>query len=197
MRVAKQLLSTILMILERYSSWGNVLVFFIITQVFYGLILGVTIPSVMEYSGGMKLLDMMPMGYNAEYVRLLLDTLGEEGRRLYVTNQIPVDMVYPGLFAVSYSLLLTFTFKKNFWLHGMTQYLTLVPVLAGSFDYLENTGIVIMISIYPTFISAVADVINVFSVLKSFFATLSFMTLITSLIVLFFGVITRMVKSRG
>jgi len=52
----------------------------------------------------MKLLDMLPTGYNQDYVSELFRTLGENGREIYLTNQIPVDMIYPLLFGLTYSL---------------------------------------------------------------------------------------------
>ena len=72
------------------------------------MMLTITIPMVMSFSDGMKLLDMMPAGYSAEYVNTLLNTLGEQGRNAYLFQQIPVDMVYPFLFAVSYCLLFAY-----------------------------------------------------------------------------------------
>ena len=183
-QVMKIVLSRIFGILEGCFSWRNVLVLFIVTQIVYGIILGFTIPMVTEYSSGMKLLDTMPMGYNSAYVERLLNILGEEGRRLYLSYQIPVDMVYPGLFAVAHSLLLMGIFRKNFWLHGKVRYFVLVPIFAGAFDYLENIGIIIMILIYPKFIPIVADLTSMFSMLKSIFTTLFFGTLIVSLIFL-------------
>ncbi len=85
-------------ILEKYVSGKKVLSLFILTNVVYLFMLMVTIPKTMGFSNGMKLLDMMPTGYNQDYVNKLFRTLGENGREIYLTNQIPVDMIYPLLF---------------------------------------------------------------------------------------------------
>ena len=45
------------------------------TSIVYAVMLFLTIPYVMSFSGGMKLLDMMPMGYTAPYVLELLSAL--------------------------------------------------------------------------------------------------------------------------
>ncbi len=90
--------------LKEYSSGKIVFTLFLLTQAVYFTMLYVTIPDVMEHSGGMKILDMQPTGYSPEYARRLLDTLGQEGREAYLWRQIPLDMVYPLLFAVTYSL---------------------------------------------------------------------------------------------
>ena len=97
-------------LLNKYSSGKNVLILFMFTQVVYGIMLGFSIPNVMQYSSGMKILDLIPTGYSPEYVQKLFKTLGEAGRGVYLYQQIPLDMIYPGLFAVSYTLLLVFFF---------------------------------------------------------------------------------------
>ena len=66
----------------------------------------------MAFSGELKLLDMMPIGYNSEYINSLFETLGENGRRVYLYSQLPVDMIYPFLFGISYCLLIGYLLKK-------------------------------------------------------------------------------------
>lgn len=153
-----------------------------IAQAVYFFMLTVTIPEVMKYSDGMKLLDMQPTGYSAEYAKHLLDTLSEQGRKVYLFKQIPFDMIYPGLFAVGYSLLLTFLFKKGFDLKSKIYYLSLVPVFAGLFDYLENIGVIVMISMYPKFSPAIASTTSVFSLIKSALAIAFFVLLVVGVI---------------
>ena len=74
-------------ILEKHSSGKKVLSLFILTNVVYLFMLMVTIPKTMVFSNGMKLLDMLPTGYNQNYVNELFSTLGENGREIYLTNQ--------------------------------------------------------------------------------------------------------------
>jgi hypothetical protein len=88
------------LIYRNLQGW-KVLLLFILTGVIYLIMLTVTIPKVMSYSGGMRLLDMMPEGYSAAYVNSLLNTLGEKGRHAYLFTQIPVDLIYPFLFGIS------------------------------------------------------------------------------------------------
>ena len=93
-------------------SGKKVLGLFILTNVVYVFMLFVTIPKTMGFSNGMKLLDMMPTGYDLNYVSELFNALGKIGRETYLTNQIPVDMIYPLLFGLTYSLLLAYSLKK-------------------------------------------------------------------------------------
>lgn len=58
----------------------KVLFLFVLTNIVYVTMLTVTIPEVMNFSGGMKILDMMPAGYDVKYINALFETLGEQGR---------------------------------------------------------------------------------------------------------------------
>jgi len=178
------MIKRILNFLDKNASGKNVILLLVVTLAVYGFMLTYTIPNVMRYTGGLKLLDMQPTGYNIEYVRNLFDTLGEPGREAYLYGQIPIDMVYPSLFAITYSLLLAFLFKRAFKQTGNFGYLIFIPVLGGLFDYLENIGIIIMLLIYPDFSRFMAVTTNIFSVLKSLFTTIFFILLLTAIIVI-------------
>jgi len=144
----------------------------------------ITIPKVMSFSGGTKILDMMPTGYNIDYVNSLLKTLGEEGRNAYLYNQIPLDMIYPLFFGISFCLIVAFILKKLGKLDGHLFYICFLPLFSGLFDYCENIGIITMLNLYPDCSNLLIQTTNVFSVLKSSFTTINFIILITLLIVL-------------
>jgi hypothetical protein len=88
------------------------LLLFLLTYIVYAAMLLVTIPKVMEFALGMNLLDMMPMGYNLEYVHSLFQTLGSEGRSAYLYKQIPLDMTYPLLLIINYCSVLAYFLNK-------------------------------------------------------------------------------------
>jgi len=166
----------------KYSTGRNVIILFVFTQIIYFLMLLYTIPTVMSYANGMKILDLMPTGFSADYAKILFDELGIVGRDYYLFRQIPLDMIYPLLFAVTYSLLLTYLFKRSFETESKLQFLSIIPLFGGFFDYMENIGIIIMLSIYPIFSSMLANVTNLFSILKSISTTLFFILLVIGII---------------
>ncbi len=170
-------------LIKRNISGKKILVLFILTNIIYAIMLTITIPKVMSFSGGMKLLDMMPTGYNVEYVNSLLNTLGDKGRDAYLFNQLPVDMIYPFLFGVSYCLVLAYFLNKIGKTESDLFYLTFLPLFSGLFDYLENIGIITMLNSYPDNSILLTQTTNVFSVLKSSFTTIYFIILIIFLIV--------------
>ncbi len=171
-------------ILEKNTSGKKILGLFILTNVVYLFMLFVTIPKTMGFSNGMKLLDMLPTGYNWNYVNELFRTLGENGREIYLTNQIPVDMIYPLLFGLTYSLLLVYFLKKLNKLKSPFTYLCLLPIIAGIADYLENIGIITMLNSYPELTETTVNATNTFSLIKSSLTSLFFIALIVILIIL-------------
>tara|TARA_Y100000385_G_C13011895_1_gene602058 strand:+ start:196 stop:771 length:576 start_codon:yes stop_codon:yes gene_type:complete len=168
-------------IVNKNLTGRKLLFLFVITNIIYGIMLMVTIPKTMAFSKGMKLLDMMPMGYDSEYINALFGALGENGRGVYLYNQIPIDMVYPFLFGISYCLLLVYFLKKINKLNSAFFYLIFLPIIAGIADYLENLGIINMLSSYPNQSQLSMDVTNVFSIIKSMTTTVFFVALIITL----------------
>lgn len=161
----------------RNISGKKVFSLFIITNVVYVLMLLVTIPKTMAFANGIKLLDIMPLGYDYNYVNELFNALGEIGRKTYLTSQIPVDMFYPFLFGFSYCLVLGYFLKKLNKLKAPYLYLCLLPIIAGVFDYLENFGIIVMLNSYSNLTPLLVSTTSVFTIIKSISTTLFFITL--------------------
>jgi len=163
---------------------SKVLVLFIVTSAVYTFMLTVTIPAMMNYSGGMKILDMMPSGFTPQYVMELLETLGEEGRKFYLYRQIPMDMIYPGLFGITYCLIIGFFLKILQKSNTKLIYLSLFPLVAGLFDYCENIGIIILLKNWPDFSEILAHTTSVFALIKSATSTITFSLVIILVIII-------------
>tara|TARA_R110002051_G_scaffold137916_2_gene210499 strand:- start:1343 stop:1918 length:576 start_codon:yes stop_codon:yes gene_type:complete len=179
--------------LEKQHSGKKVLVLFLLTNIVYAYMLLVTIPATMAFSNGLQLLDMMPAGYDLEVVNTLFHTLGDTGRQTYLSKQIPVDMIYPLLFGISYAAVLAYFLTKLPKLNPKFLYLCLLPIIAGIADYIENIGIISMLNAFPTVTETSVQITSLFSVIKSSATTIYFLVLIVVLIVLGF----RRLKSRG
>jgi small-conductance mechanosensitive channel len=151
-----------------------------------------TIPKVSAFANGMKILDMMPEGYDIQYVNTLFAALGENGRDAYLYNQIPLDLIFPALFGIGYCLLFAFLLKKLNQIKSPFFYFSFLPLIAGISDYLENTGIITMLNQYPNCSDETVTITSTFSFLKSSTTTIYFIALIFVLIA--FGV--QYVKSK-
>jgi len=179
--------------LEKQHSGKKVLVLFLLTNIVYAYMLLVTIPATMEFSNGLQLLDMMPAGYDLEVVNTLFNTLGDTGRQTYLTKQIPVDMMYPLLFAISYAAILAYFLNKLPKLNPKFLYLCLLPIIAGIADYFENIGIISMLNAFPTVTETSVNITSMFSIIKSSATTIYFLVLMVVLMI--FGV--HKLKSRS
>ena len=183
----------VLSMFQEKAAGRTVLLLFILTMASYFYMLMFTIPMVENYALGIDLFDLSPSGYSYDHAVLLMDTLGETGRSVYLTQQLPADFIYPGLFAISYSLLLTWLFLKSFDPKSWVYYLVFIPILAGLFDYLENIGIILMINAYPDLTPGLVRFASIMTVLKSSFTTIFFLILIFG----FVAWVVSLIRSRN
>lgn len=171
--------------IQKYSTGKNVSIFFSLNMVFYLAILLYSIPLVGKSAPAMKLFDVSPSGYTKEYAVSLLNAIGAEGRDLYLSLQLPLDFVYPGLFIISYSLMFAWLLGKNYDLRSKVYYALYLPIFAGLFDYLENVFIILMLKTYPDLsaglVSAASFATIVKSVLSSIFFTLLLLSIVQTL----------------
>jgi len=174
-------------LLLKFATGRLVLFLFILTMVVYAAMLLYTIPMVVASSPEVKLFDLSPSGYTPEEAYTILDSIGPEGRSLYLSVQLPLDFIYPGLFAITYGLLLTWLFKKGLNPSSKAFYWSLVPVFAGLFDYLENIGIIIMVNTFPGLSETVVKITSLFTILKSGFTIVFYVLLVAGIVVLFLG----------
>lgn len=163
-----------------------VLLFFIISSSLYSLMLFVTIPHLHKITAGIKILDMMPAGYDFQYVVQLMEALGETGRHYYLFTQIPIDLVYPFFFALSNCLIMAWFLKKIGKLDTFWYLVCYLPIFAGFFDYAENISIISLLNNYPEIEQNSVLVSNFFSVMKSSLTTIALSVLLIIILVFLF-----------
>ncbi|WKK74738.1 hypothetical protein QYS49_24030 [Marivirga salinae] len=137
----------------------------------------------MHFSNGMNLLDMMPLGYNSDYINSLFEALGKEGQDAYLYYQLPLDMFYPLFYTISFSLLIAYFLKKIKQFNSAFFFLCLIPIIAGITDYFENIGIITMLSTYPNMSETLMATTNVFTIIKSMTVSVTFITMIILFII--------------
>ena len=165
-------------LMQKHSTGKVVASLFVLTMAVYLTMLLYSIPAVTAFAPQLPIFDLSPFGYSFNYATELLDTLGAEGRNLYLYTQLPLDFIYPGLFSITYSLLLVWLFGKTYDENSKIFYLAFVPFLAGIFDYFENIFIIKMITSFPDIQIATVNVASLFTLLKSSFTMLFFVLLI-------------------
>ncbi len=169
-----------------FSNGKTVLIYFILSSVLYLLMMTFTIPKLSGIANGMKILDMLPEGYDKQYVDSLFAALGESGRHAYIYNHIPLDLVFPALFGLGYCFLFAFLLKKLNKISSPIFYFSLLPLIAALSDYIENIGIITMIIQYPNYSADTVTITSTFSFLKSSTTIIYFVAL--TLVLIAFGI---------
>lgn len=164
--------------MQEKATGKNVLLLFVLTMAVYLLMLLVTIPRVQRYAPDTALFDLSPAGYSHSQAMTLLETLGHDGRGAYLFPQLAIDFIYPGLFAICFSLMFIWVYSKRIRSDSKFLYLAALPVFGGIFDYVENILIIRMIMTFPDVSKGLVSVASGFTLLKSAFSTASFLMLI-------------------
>lgn len=170
--------------LDKHAKGSSILVLFVLTNVIYALMLLVTIPALSRFSEGMTIPDMMPTGYDHAYLQRLMQTLGKEGRRYYLTRQIPLDLLYPFLFGLTYSLMTAWAFKRFGAFSNKVCALALLPLIAALADYAENFGLIATLCKYPDASESLSQVSSAFTWIKSSSTALFFVFFLLALVFL-------------
>ena len=172
----------LLSFIQSVSTGKVVLALFIPAMIVYFIMLLYTVPQVAEYAPGMNLFDLSPVGYSFEYANELLGVLGVDGRGAYLYKQLPLDFIYPGLFALSCGLLLSWLFLKSQNESSKIFYFCFVPMAAGLFDYLENICIIHLLTSYPNISGISVSLASAMTIIKSGLTTAFFVLLIVGLV---------------
>ena len=138
-----------------------------------------------SYAPELVLFDMSPMGYSYIQAIELLTSLGIEGRNAYLSVQLPLDFIYPGMFSVSYALLITWMLKQYLPKDSKLFFIAFVPFLAGGFDYLENISIIVMLDSFPDISENLVSSASAFTIVKSGATSVFFVLLILAFIPIF------------
>lgn len=151
------------------ATWTKAFAWLISSQAIYFYMLYVTIPMVEKQANGMKIFDLLPLGYTPEYAVNLLQQLGEQGRETYLTDQIPLDLFYPGLMGVAGAFFIALLTKR---VNSRIHVLLYLPLLAAFFDYLENGMISLLLLSFPHISDGIIGIASSFTILKSLLTTL-------------------------
>lgn len=106
------------------------------------------------------------LSYTPNKAYELISSYGEQGRPYYAVIEVTLDLLYPFLTALMFSLMILYTFKHAFPGNNWVLYLSLAPYAVLLADYLENACLVIMLLIYPREMISLAQISNFFTLTK-------------------------------
>lgn len=173
--------------IKKLSTWKNILLFLVLFIITYVIINGKPfgVAQLKEYTNGVGILDL-ERSYSPEYAYEIFKLQGDIGRQFYMKILIIFDVIFPLAYMLFFSTIMTFIFRR--WLPDghVLQKLSLLPILAGISDYVENTFILIMLHNYPKELFNIAVLANIMTILKGVIFGVSILLSIVGLIGLLF-----------
>lgn len=151
----------------------------VLSNTVFAIMLLITLPALESFSQGLKIFDVMPTGYDHEYASKLLEALGGPGRDYYLSVQLPLDLLYPLLYALANSFLFLYLIKKMELASKWFSIIYVLPLVAACFDYMENGCIAWMLLQAEILEPWHVSMSSLFTLLKSVSTTLYFILLIS------------------
>ncbi len=136
---------------NRFHAWTKgwlILALFLVEGLFNAIILPGVQQKLIAASGGTGPIDLL-FFYTPETVYTMVASYGEAGRAMYRNFELIGDIIYPLVYTLFFSLLISWLFQRGFKPDSAMQKLNVIPVGTLIFDLLENIFIVIMLSIHP------------------------------------------------
>jgi hypothetical protein len=164
------MLNTISQKFHTWTSGWRVLILLVLD----GLMMGYIMPLAggilaLAANNSVTPLDLM-FFYSPEKAFAMIEKYGDAGRAVYMKIELTADIIYPIIYTLFYGLLLSWLFQRGFKPDSKMMKTNVVPVGAWFFDLLENTGIVSMLTQYPSQPAALAWLTMIFGSLKWLFA---------------------------
>lgn len=144
----------------------------VVTGIIYLVMVLWSLPKISGMAGGLPPFDLRPFGYSTAEARALLAALDDPAREFYLTVQQRLDLVFPGLLALS--LVLSF---RRLAPGALAMALSAVVVAAAGCDYAENAAVAgLLKAADPT--DAAIEAASRWTLLKSAGATIGFVALL-------------------
>jgi hypothetical protein len=167
--------------LKKYTKGWLILALLALEVLFNAIILPNAQAILETASGGTGPIDLQ-FFYTPEKAYTMVAAYGDAGRATYRTIELTIDILYPIVYTLFFSLLITWLFQRGFAADSKLQRLNVVPFGALLFDLLENTSIVAMLSLYPSTPTILAWLATIFTMLKWGFAGASILLVVAGLV---------------
>jgi hypothetical protein len=159
--------------LHAWTTGWRVLFLFIADAVMMGYIMPVA-SAILELAANNSVLPIdLLFFYTPAEAFAMMEKYGAAGRALYMKIELTADLLYPIIYTLFFSLLISWLFQRGFSPDSKMQKWNVTPVGAWFFDILENVGIVTMLAIYPSQPVFLAWLTMVLGLFKWSFAFLS------------------------
>lgn len=106
-------------------------------------------PTIEDHAGGLRVLDMR-LSYGPEEADDLFEALGADGRRAYMVLHLVPDLLFPVAYSLAFALTSAWFLVRLLPLDHPLQWLSLLPLVSGAADILENLSLVVANVAYPS-----------------------------------------------
>ena len=146
------MLKRALTFIQYKTSWLAILLLLAITLLMMFLMNGTQLsfsnPTIVEHSGGLTILDLRG-SYSPDDAYELFAALGAAGRQAYLTLHLVPDMIFPIGYALTFAFMSAWFLVRLLPLDHRLQWLSLIPLISGLADVIENLSLVICNLVYP------------------------------------------------
>jgi hypothetical protein len=146
------MLKKILTNIQEKTRWQPILGLLAISGLLMFLMNGTNLPfsdpTIEKFSGGLPILDMRS-SFTPEDAYQLFTALGNEGRLAYRIFHLVPDTLFPISYALAFAFISSWFLVRLLPLDHTLQWLSLIPLISGLADILENLSLVIASLAYP------------------------------------------------
>lgn len=168
----------------RFHAWakGWLVIMLLLLDIFFmGFIMPLVSNMLKDGSGVGQPMDLQFFS-TPQKLHSLAESYGEYGRAFYRSTELTVDIIYPVIYTLAFGLLISWLFQRGFSTGSKMQRLNILPIGTWFFDLLENLGIVIILSAFPSRVTAVAWVTTILTMIKWMFAGASILLIVVGLV---------------
>jgi hypothetical protein len=120
-------------------------------------------------------------GYTSNQFYDLMSSIGGVGITYYKIYVLFIDLLYPIIYCISYSLLLSLFFRNSFSSNHYFQLFNIFPFMIGFADVFENISIAYLLFAFPTQNLFIVKLASSFSLLKWGFTMYNILLMLTGL----------------
>jgi hypothetical protein len=163
------MLKKILTFIQFRTSWLTILLLLAATLLMMFLMNGTNLffsnPTIVEHSGGVPILDLRE-SFSPDDAYELFTALGTEGRRAYLFLHLVPDTLFPIGYALVFAFVSAWFLVRLLPLDHGYQWLSMIPLISGLADVLENLSLVICNLAFPDRIDWLVQVAHLLTKVK-------------------------------
>ncbi len=137
----------------------------VLTFIMNGSDLAFSTPTIEDHSGGVRILDLR-LSYGPEEANRLFEALGSDGRRAYLMLHLMPDMLFPICYSMAFACTSAWFLLRLLPRDHPLQWLSLMPLISGAADILENLSLVVVNASYPDRIDWLARIASLLTTIK-------------------------------